>query len=150
MVSNFSFRLPQGHCSPGVLYIVPGGLVLAGPVSGKQEGDYRTCFPEAFNPNLGCGILPLSVTGPSPKGGLRVMAISLCPDCMAHFLCFSQSNIMQWSISVGFFRLQNLLLFTLSQILTSTRGKSNCNETCFVTSGSKAAQVRQLLTNSPS
>lgn len=88
---------------------VSGGLCLLDRQLGR--GWWQHVLPRSR------GVLPLRVASPGPERGLRVMVISHCPDHVAHFLCCSQSNIMQQSISVGFFRLQNLLLFILGWVL---------------------------------
>lgn len=147
MVSNSSFQLPQSHCPQGgctLCHSIRGFCwsVFAWSSIWEVRGWLQHILPTSIPPKF-------RSWGPASKCDSSGPQQSLF-GLPGPFFCFSQANIMQWSISVGFFRLQNLLLFILGQIPSSSRGKSNCSVTCFVTNGSKPAQVRQLLTNSPS
>lgn len=148
MVSNSSFQLPQSHCPQGgcaLCHTIRGfwWSVLAWTSIWEVRGWFQRVLPTSVPPKFSSG-------GSNSKCDTLDQSSLSLSALPGPFFCFSQASIMQWSISVGFFRLQNLLLFILGQIPSSTRGKSKCSVTCFVTSGSKPARVRQLLTNYPS
>lgn len=118
MIFNSSFQLLQSHCPQGcctLCHSIRGfwWSVLAWTSIWEVRGWLQHVLPTSVPPKFSPGVPPLSETALSHS--------SL--DCLAHFFCFSQANIMQWSISVGFFRLQNLWLFILGQIPSSTRGR---------------------------